>query len=198
MRRCIFALAVLGHLGLLCAGAWAQTELVIPYTYDDGTSGSVRCQYTDSTLLEGAVRVDIGRGPASVEVNGAEFFYVRHGYGGWPAECAAAWGWPGMERQALTTLLLGMVEFHLRINGVSIAPNYLRVDPADGKVAWYFEFPAGSLPPGVYSFEGSWERHPVDVGACLAGFEPAEPEVQNSVLVRSSQTKTCTVTVVNW
>jgi hypothetical protein len=197
MREAIRGTAAVSILCALCVGVWAQGELIVPYTYDDGAQGGIRCQFTDSMLLPGVPRVDIGLGPASVEISGSELFYVRHGWGGWPTECGEAWGWPAMDLQALTAFLLANMEFHLRINGTPVVPDYIRVDPADGKIAWYFEFPAGSFAPGVYIFEGRWVRRELDISGCLSAFELPDPDIDGSLLLGSASVKNCLVSILN-
>lgn len=196
MRLLVAALAIAGAVLGMCVCTNGQAEAAVPYTYDDGTQGSIRCEYTSSTLLPGLPRVDIGLGPASVEVNGSEFFYVRHGWGGWPPQCCEAWGWNEVGLPELTAFLLLHVRFELRINGAAIPPSYIRVDPADGKIAWYFEFPAHTFSTGVYVFEGHWSRQPLDVSGCLDSFEPAEL-VDGNVFPGYDRIQSCLVTVLD-
>jgi hypothetical protein len=197
MRGLAGVVVTVAVLGALSVGACTQGDLTVPYTFDDGTQGSVRCEYTDSTLLPGMLRVDIALGPASVDVNAAEFFYVRHGFGGEPPECRAAWGWADFDLPALTAFLLASFRFELRINGTAVAPDYIRIDPADGKVAWYFEFPANSFAPGVYLFEGHWVRTLLDVSGCLEVFEP-EDLIDGTLYVGLDHVKSCLVSIYNY
>lgn len=180
-------------LTITSVGVQAQGELVVPYTYDDGTGGSVRCQFAGITLLAGVTRVDIGLGPSAVEIDGNKPFYVRHGWGGWPTECGSAWGWATMDLPALASFLLANLRFQLRIDGTPIVPDYIRVDPTDGTIVWYFEFPANHLVPGVHIFEGRWIRHVLDISGCAAGFDPTDTDVQGSFLAGVDNTKCCTV-----
>jgi hypothetical protein len=104
-----------------------------------------------------------------------------------------------MDLQALTAFLLANMEFHLRINGTPVVPECILVDPADGKIGWYFEFPAGSFAPGVYIFEGRWVRRELDISGCLSAdaFALPDPDIDGSLLLGSVSVKSCLVSILN-
>jgi len=160
VRLLLVAVAVMGSAVLTLA-----QEIVVPYTFDNGTLGTLPCRLSAQELPD-YTRVNISHGPPSVCVAADEPFYVTHGFGGgYEPDFLAA-----LDSQQLAAFLLKHERFELKVNGASVTPDYISVDPTSGVIRWFFLFPAGRLQKGVCVFEGRWWEDVRDVE--IAAFLP--------------------------
>jgi hypothetical protein len=177
-----FCLAALGF------GAVSQ-EIPISYTFYDGGIETAPCRVESlgsSPYSLELTRVDVKLGPPSVEVNGAEPFYVVHGYLGYDPPCIE-----GLDAQAACAHLFSRLRFALRINGAEVLPSYLVADPVGGGTRWVYVFPAGYFAPGVYVFEG---RHSYAIERqCLT--DDSDLSAGQDFLTGGSS-RACTVTIL--
>jgi len=182
-------LAVASSLAVLGFGAVSQ-EILIPYTFYDGRIEPVPCRVESlgsSRYSLELTRVDVKLGPPSVEVNGAEPFYVVHGYLWYDTPCIE-----GLDAQAVCAHLFSRLHFALRINGAEVRPTYLVADPATRVTMWVYVFPAGHFAPGVYVFEGE-HRYAIE-RQCWTEDAPELSSGQDFFTGRGS--RTCTVTIL--
>jgi hypothetical protein len=115
-------------LALLGAASLAQ-EMSVPYTYDDGTAGTLRCLFS-SLVLPDQARVSIHLDEPSAEISRDEPFYVAHGFGGGLSPDFLA----TLDSQGLVAFLLQHARFELNVNGKNFSPNYINVDPASASI----------------------------------------------------------------
>jgi len=199
MSRASLCLAVL--VTLLGPTGSGQEGVGLPYTYADGTVGALPICAAEQAPAGARISLfDL-----TTLVDGNATAYVAHG---WSPCCLACF--PDMDAEAVSRFAVEHCRFELHVNGQVLDPSCLNVFPVrstfeEGRgwtvtrttlpeatgwsIGWRFEFPASSLAPGIYIFEGQWIWD--DAGRCCVC-----PSSSDGPLPGASVSRVSTVTVV--
>ena len=192
MRRLVPVLGVLLLSSwILCHGA--GETITIPYTFAGDTYDLIVHLRSPEDPI--GTRIDMQSGSPSVEINGEDAHYVRHGYR-FPGGCFEMHPW-NMAEADFVSYFLEHHRFELLIDGEAIAPSSVSVYPEDPeltasyggiylwvrwKVLWTFEFAPGDLLPGKHEFTGTYICIPPENELQGAGCYTCYPDAFPSII----------------